>query len=113
MHDGYLHILQASAKLLQDHHHEEIKSKTITTKRKRSGLVRGDGDKILFACCRQSQASNPSDKHRFGFRKKADMDITAGSGGVSAEDEDGGRQDGWLGTTLGMEAGFVAGDLGS
>ena len=41
------------------------------------------------------------------------MDITAGSGGVSAEDEDGGRQDGWLGTTLGMEAGFVAGDLGS
>ena len=62
---------------------------------------------------RQSQASNPSDKHRFGFRKKADMDITAGSGGVSAEDEDGGRQDGWLGTTLGMEAGFVAGDLGS
>jgi hypothetical protein len=49
VHDGYLHILQASAKLLQDHHHEEIKSKTITTKRKRSGLVRGDGDKILFA----------------------------------------------------------------
>ena len=41
------------------------------------------------------------------------MDITAGSGGVSAEDEDGGRQDGWLGTTLGTEAGFVAGDLGS
>ena len=28
------------------------------------------------------------------------MDITAGSGGVSAEDEDGGRQDDWLGTTL-------------
>jgi hypothetical protein len=55
VHDGYLHILQASAKLLQDHHHEEIKSKTITTKRKRSGLVRGDGDKILFASVDQSK----------------------------------------------------------
>ena len=80
---------------------------------KEIGEVDSSEIRIVGKKVRQSQASNPSDKHRFGFRKKADMDITAGSGGVSAEDEDGGRQDGWLGTTLGMEAGFVAGDLGS